>query len=676
MVPDGLKSLALRLRSHAASPTPASTSPEAPDTVDAGGPASKDSSVTANPPPSTLEMSIETVAARSVGFFDDHLAGMTGSSSSTTLSKPVENGRGCFKNEVAHGKAKEPAACCCGGRMHADDEKEAEALACSPRTVVSWDSFVTAVEEPEPTDDGWALDTVSAVDEVMRAAALHALDTTDTPEASTSAASILDAGRESVRSLFRSYWKYIYSGDTMEVAQAVDDVPSKASEREAVIVAGTEVSPASPSASANSASTLETTFFCSICQEDDIPMENAFTIDPCNHRLCRDCAHDSIMVAVRSRQFPLVCPVCKADHALRSFKVRHNVSENPDLVETVEVAAVEDRGGELKKVRTRPSWLAGTLLRSGSLVETEKVGGLAMKRTKSLPVSGPGRRRKALTSLLEFGFWRDEEGSTEDGRGERTAEEDGKGLVEIPFPLAMQVLNDEEKDQLERLSFLTAIERDPNFSRCPHPTCDGVVYADPAVLTAARTALHRHPSAPRLRRSRTTPHLRPLGPAADAAPERHPRTLLRFRSLSLRRQPTAPPAVPAPRRVAVCPRCEHHWCLLCKAETAHHGMDCAEFAKWRRKHRGADAGFEEMVAREGWRRCPRCEVVTSKIDGCNKMRCEACHTIFCYLCGKRLGKTPYKHFRSIFSKCYKKLYDAPRPGILRAPGARLFGAAA
>lgn len=60
--------------------------------------------------------------------------------------------------------------------------------------------------------------------------------------------------------------------------------------------------------------------------------------------------------------------------------------------------------------------------------------------------------------------------------------------------------------------------------------------------------------------------------------------------------------------------------------------------------------------RQHSQKCPHCGVNISKIDGCNKMHCDRCHTCFCWLClRKLLSSDPYEHFRS--GSCRNKLFD-------------------
>ena len=54
-----------------------------------------------------------------------------------------------------------------------------------------------------------------------------------------------------------------------------------------------------------------------------------------------------------------------------------------------------------------------------------------------------------------------------------------------------------------------------------------------------------------------------------------------------------------------------------------------------------------------------------KIDGCNKMSCTKCGTLFCWLCNARLPQAnPYTHFNVPGSKCYNQLFAGVVEGAL------------
>ncbi|KAI8382499.1 related to Translation termination inhibitor protein ITT1 [Nakaseomyces glabratus] len=57
-------------------------------------------------------------------------------------------------------------------------------------------------------------------------------------------------------------------------------------------------------------------------------------------------------------------------------------------------------------------------------------------------------------------------------------------------------------------------------------------------------------------------------------------------------------------------------------------------------------------------RCPSCRLVIERSEGCNKMRCAVCHTLFCFICGSILDPDdPYSHFREIIYPCYGRLFE-------------------
>ncbi|ODV63458.1 RBR-type E3 ubiquitin transferase [Ascoidea rubescens DSM 1968] len=59
-------------------------------------------------------------------------------------------------------------------------------------------------------------------------------------------------------------------------------------------------------------------------------------------------------------------------------------------------------------------------------------------------------------------------------------------------------------------------------------------------------------------------------------------------------------------------------------------------------------------------RCPSCDLVVQKFEGCNKMKCPYCSTLFCNLCGTDITfGNPYYHFNTenTSSLCSGKLFD-------------------
>lgn len=78
-----------------------------------------------------------------------------------------------------------------------------------------------------------------------------------------------------------------------------------------------------------------------------------------------------------------------------------------------------------------------------------------------------------------------------------------------------------------------------------------------------------------------------------------------------------------------------------------------------------DKLFNEMLADEsqGFKKCPTCDLIIQRSDGCNKMRCSSCFTFFCNVCGIYLDHDhPYDHFKEPTSPCYGKLFEG-MPGM-------------
>lgn len=74
----------------------------------------------------------------------------------------------------------------------------------------------------------------------------------------------------------------------------------------------------------------------------------------------------------------------------------------------------------------------------------------------------------------------------------------------------------------------------------------------------------------------------------------------------------------------------------------------------------ADEMLNLAIQEEGsnLQRCPKCRVVVERSEGCNKMKCGVCGTLFCFICGDLLyPDDPYEHFRETFSDCYGRLFE-------------------
>ncbi|KAJ3045789.1 E3 ubiquitin-protein ligase rnf14 [Rhizophlyctis rosea] len=179
----------------------------------------------------------------------------------------------------------------------------------------------------------------------------------------------------------------------------------------------------------------------------------------------------------------------------------------------------------------------------------------------------------------------------------------------ITYSEALMVLLPDEQQLLTSLTLLTSPKTSTTYIRCPNPSCSTILFT------------------------------------------------------------AVTPPTPPESNLAKCPTCAHDWCQTCQSPDTHAPFTCAEYQQISKE---GDLEFEKVVKEGGWRRCPECEAVCEKVDGCNKMLCKICQAPFCYVCGIRIKKrNPYGHFSKKKSACYNKLFDevpegAPQPGGERA----------
>jgi len=96
-----------------------------------------------------------------------------------------------------------------------------------------------------------------------------------------------------------------------------------------------------------------------------------------------------------------------------------------------------------------------------------------------------------------------------------------------------------------------------------------------------------------------------------------------------------------------CPECRNKFCPVCKCQ--HKGLSCDDYQTWKRENDTAEGAFEELMQREGWKKCPCCQAPCERTGGCNFMTCysrQCCgKKNFCYICGIELTKTQhFTHF--------------------------------
>jgi len=96
-----------------------------------------------------------------------------------------------------------------------------------------------------------------------------------------------------------------------------------------------------------------------------------------------------------------------------------------------------------------------------------------------------------------------------------------------------------------------------------------------------------------------------------------------------------------------CPECLNKFCPACKCR--HKGLSCDDYQSWKHENDTAEAAFEELMQREGWKKCPCCQAPCERTQGCNFMTCysrQCCgKKYFCYICGIEITKTQhFTHF--------------------------------
>lgn len=95
----------------------------------------------------------------------------------------------------------------------------------------------------------------------------------------------------------------------------------------------------------------------------------------------------------------------------------------------------------------------------------------------------------------------------------------------------------------------------------------------------------------------------------------------------------------------VCPSCLIVNCTSCKS-VFHYGETCAEFVERTDPHNEA---LDRHLALAGGKRCPRCQIPSVKVEGCNHMICTGCRAHYCWVCLTEcadMGAT-YRHLEEV-----------------------------
>lgn len=108
-----------------------------------------------------------------------------------------------------------------------------------------------------------------------------------------------------------------------------------------------------------------------------------------------------------------------------------------------------------------------------------------------------------------------------------------------------------------------------------------------------------------------------------------------------------------------CLSCSSSYCLNCElvdggVGPGHAPYTCAiqaernqeleeerrKFEEWKAVNARAAELFEELVKRNGWKKCPHCTAVIERTAGCDHMTCQKCRCAFCFVCGKYNAANP------------------------------------
>ncbi|KAK8064672.1 hypothetical protein PG994_007310 [Apiospora phragmitis] len=88
------------------------------------------------------------------------------------------------------------------------------------------------------------------------------------------------------------------------------------------------------------------------------------------------------------------------------------------------------------------------------------------------------------------------------------------------------------------------------------------------------------------------------------------------------------PAEDRSEKIGWCWDCEAETCLTCR-QAGHDGACDEDLLK---RYQEADEKLLQLAEEKGWRKCPTCNAMTERIEGCNYMICH-CGQGFCYKCG-------------------------------------------
>lgn len=93
-------------------------------------------------------------------------------------------------------------------------------------------------------------------------------------------------------------------------------------------------------------------------------------------------------------------------------------------------------------------------------------------------------------------------------------------------------------------------------------------------------------------------------------------------------------------RESKCPECQRLFCAQCKVPW-HPGFKCIEFQKFNENERDeADLDMRKLAKKKKWPKCPNCNYIVEKTEGCIHMTCN-CGFEFCYTCGLKWSESSH-----------------------------------
>jgi len=83
------------------------------------------------------------------------------------------------------------------------------------------------------------------------------------------------------------------------------------------------------------------------------------------------------------------------------------------------------------------------------------------------------------------------------------------------------------------------------------------------------------------------------------------------------------PDLVSDKNTITCEKCSQSICILCKQPE--HPNECTESLETQE--------LQSLATTNNWKKCPKCNILVAKIDGCDHMNCSNCGSKWCWYCG-------------------------------------------